>query len=81
MKKVFSEIGFGNDSLLSTEFEEGNSEHRENKFVIPRKINGIYFRFWIFKNVYILSSNHGLEFKKKNRNKLKILFGINGENV
>lgn len=80
MKKVFAEIGFGNDTFLSTEFEEGDTEYRVSKFVLPNKINGVYFRFWLFKDVFILSSNHGFEMKKKDRNKLKILFGIDGWN-
>lgn len=81
MKKVFAEIGFGNDTFLSTEFEEGDTEYRVPKFVLPNKINGFYLRVWLFKYVFILSSNHGFEMKKKDRNKLKILFGIDGENT
>lgn len=80
MKKVFAEIGIGNDTFLSTEFEEENSEYRISKFVLPNKITGFYFRFWLFKKVFILSSNKGFEIVKKNRNKLKILFGISGKN-
>jgi len=81
MKNVFAEIGFGNDTFLSTEFEDGDSEYRVPKFVIPNKILGFYFRIWIFKKVFILSTNDGFETNKKDRNKLKILFGINGENI
>lgn len=79
MKKVFAEIGFGNETFLSTEFEEGESEYRVPRFVVPKKIRDFYFRFWIFKTVFILSTNRGFEMKKKDRNKLKILFGISGE--
>ena len=79
MKKVYAEIGFGNDTFLSTEIEEGDSEYRVPKFSMPPKINGYYFRFWIFKKVFIFSTNHGFETKNKDRNKLKILFGISGE--
>jgi len=80
MRKVFAEIGFGNDTFLSTEIEEENSEYRIPKFIKPQKISGYHFRFWIFKKVFVLSTNHGLEIKKKDRNKLKILFGVSGEN-
>jgi len=80
MKKVFAEIGFGNDSFFSTEFEEGESEYRVPKFVMPSKIRSFYFRFWIFKKVFILSTNHGFEIVNKGRNNLKILFGVGGEN-
>jgi hypothetical protein len=79
MKKVFAEIGFGNNTFLSTEFEEGGIEYRIPKFILPNRINGFYFRFWIFKKVFILSSNHGFEVTKKDKNKLKILFGISGK--
>lgn len=81
MKKCFSEIGIGNSSFLSTEVEEENNEYRIPKFIFPNKITGIYFRFWLFKNIFILSSNYGIEIKKKDRNKFKILFGISGESV
>ena len=78
-KKVYAEIGFGNDTFLSTEFEEGSEEYRVPKFVMPGKITSYYFRFWIFKTVFILSTNNGFEITKKNRNKLKFVFGIGGD--
>jgi len=79
MKKVFAEIGFGNDSFFSTEFEEGEEEYRIPKFVLPKKIKSLYFRFWIFKTVFVLSTNHGFEIKKKDGRKIKVLLGISGE--
>jgi len=79
MTKVFAEIGFGNDSFLSTEFEEGENEYRVPKFVKPSIIRGYYIRFWIGKQVIVLSTNDWFETRKKDRNKLKILFGISGE--
>ncbi|MEK7564834.1 MAG: DUF3977 family protein [Patescibacteria group bacterium] len=79
MKKVFAEIGFGNNTFFSTEFEEDDgSEYRVPKFIKPLKITGFYFRFWIFKKVFILSTNRGFNTMKKDRNKLKILFGVSG---
>ncbi len=77
MKKVFAEIGFGNDSFFSTEFEEGESEYRIPKFIIPSKISSLYFRLWIFKKVLIFSTQ-GFKIKNKEKNKLKVLFGISG---
>ena len=79
MKKYFAEVGFGNDTFLSTEIEEGDKEYRIPKFIKPHKINGYYLRFWIFKKVFIFSTNHGFEINKKDRNNLKILFGVSGE--
>ncbi|MBI3634327.1 MAG: DUF3977 family protein [Candidatus Yonathbacteria bacterium] len=81
MKKIFAEIGIGNDAFFSTEIEEGDSEYRIPKFVFPNKITEIYFRLWLFKNVFIISSKDMIKTKKANKNKLKILFGIGGESL
>lgn len=78
MKKVYAEIGFGNDTFLSTEMEQDNEEYRVAKFILPQKIEEVYFRFWIFKKVFVLSIPKGPHIKIKNRNNLKILFGIGG---
>ena len=80
MEKIFAEIGFGNDSFLSTEIEKGSEEFRIPKFIKPKAINDYYFRIWIFKTVIILSTKDGLVVKKKDKNKFKILFGIGGNN-
>ncbi|MEI8337932.1 MAG: DUF3977 family protein [bacterium] len=81
MKKVFAEIGFGNDTFLSTEFEEGESEYRVPKFILPQKIKGFYLRVWINKTVFILSTNNFLIVMKKDINRFKIFFGISGINL
>ena len=78
MKKIFAEIGFGNESFLSTEIESGKNEHRINKFVKPNIINGFYIRIWIFKKVFVASTYNGFSINNKSRNKIKILFGIEG---
>ena len=65
MKKIFTEIGFGNDTFFSTEIEDGNSEYRIPKFIKPQKISGYYFRFWIFKKVFIFSSDNGFRIAKR----------------
>ena len=74
-------MGVGNDSFLSTEFEEGDKEYRVPKFSIPKKITEIYIRFWVFKKVFILSSKDGIKLMTKEKNKFKILFGISGNNI
>ena len=79
MKKIYAEIGFGNDTFLSTEIEEGNNEYRIPKFIKPGKIKSYYLRFWIFKRVFIFSTKDGFKVTTKDKNKLKILFGIGGE--
>ena len=44
MKKIFAEIGFGNDTFLSTEIEEANNEYRIPKLILPKKIDGFYLK-------------------------------------
>jgi len=81
MKRIFTEIGFGNDTFLSTEIEEGNKEYRIPSFVLPKEIDDLYFRFWIFKKILILSTKDGVKIKNKERNKFKIIFGVGGSNL
>lgn len=76
--KIFAEMGYGNTTFFNTEIERGNYEHRLPKFIVPQKIEGIYFRFWICKRVFVVSTNNGFSFSKKDRVKLKILFGMEG---
>ena len=45
MKKVFAEIGFGNNTFLSTEFEEGLEEYRVSSFILPKKLKDFIFVF------------------------------------
>lgn len=78
MKKIYTEIGFGNDIFLSTGVEQDDVEYRISKFVLPKKIEDVYFRFWIFKKVFIFSIPEGIKIKTENRNNLKILFGVGG---
>lgn len=80
MKKIYAEIGFGNDDFLSTEMEEGDKECRVKGFILPEKVSGIYLRFWIFKKVFIISSKNGFKLQDKDKNKLKLLFGVQGTN-
>jgi len=79
MKKIFAEIGFGNATFLSTEYEVDGGEYREKGFVWPARIRGLYFRVWIFKNVFILDFFEGFKTQKKDMNKFKFLLGFRGE--
>lgn len=78
MKKIFAEIGFGNDSFFSTEIEDGDSEYRVPEFIKPQKIDDYYICLWLFKKVFIFSIKDGFKMTRKDRNKFKILFGIGG---
>jgi len=76
--KIFAEIGYGNLTFFNTEIEKGKYEHRLPKFIVPPKIEGIYFRFWIWKRIFVISTKSGFSLSRKDRVKLKILFGIEG---
>ncbi len=77
--KIFAELGYGNPSFFSTEIEKGKQEKRVSRFVIPPKIEGIYFRFWLGKRVLVLATKNGFSLNKKDRMKLKVLFGLEGQ--
>ena len=79
-EKVYAEIGLGNKTSLSTEYEKGKKEHRVNGFLKPKKILWYIVRIWIGKKVYILSRYSGFKVRSKDENKIKILFGIGGYN-
>ncbi len=65
MKSVCAEIGYGNDSLLSTEVEDGEFEYRVRGFIKPEIIEGYYVRIWIGKRVFVVSTNRGFGIRKK----------------
>jgi len=77
--KIFAELGYGNSTFFNTEIEKGKQEKRVSRFVIPPKIEGVYFRFWVGKRVLVLATKNGFSLNQKNRVKLKILFGIEGK--
>lgn len=56
MKKVFAEIGLGNGSFLSTEFEEDEKEYRIAKFRLPERNRNTYLRFGLGKQYMFFSS-------------------------
>lgn len=78
MKKIYAEAGFGNDTFFSTEIEEGDSEYRIPEFKKPENVEDYYLRFWIGRRVFVFSSKDGFKISKKDRTKIKILFGIGG---
>jgi hypothetical protein len=81
MKRVYAEAGFGNKEFLSTEIEEDNNENRVAGFILPEQVDDYYFRIWIFKVGLIISTKDGLKPFRKDRNKLKIIFGISGKSA
>lgn len=76
--RVYSEVGFGNDTFLSTEIEKGKKEIRKKGFILPKKIREFYLRIWINYTVLVISTKDGLKLKKKDKERFKLIFGIGG---
>jgi len=73
----FIEFGIGNKWLIRTETElNDGTEFEEKGMVRPIKMQSLYLRFWLGKTVMILDSKDGFKKDKKERNAIKILFGI-----
>jgi hypothetical protein len=81
MKRVFAEMGIGNETFFSTEIEEGDQEERVPKLLLPQRVTGYYLRLWVGKTVIVLSTNEGWKTKKKDRNAFKLLLGVSGDSV
>lgn len=76
--KVFTEIGLGNTTFLSTEYESDKEEYRVPRFEIPKNVHGYYVRVWIGGKVFVISTNDGFEVTQKDKKKFKILLGVSG---
>jgi len=70
----YYEIGFGNESLSSTEMED---ESRVRGFALDG-IESIYIRIWIWKSVFILDLFEGFKIGIKDEVKFKFLIGLRG---
>ncbi|OPZ79007.1 MAG: hypothetical protein BWY78_00286 [Alphaproteobacteria bacterium ADurb.Bin438] len=87
MQKIYKEYGLDFDNNRygfgkSTEIEnEDGSEYRTKDDIEIRGKKRYYLRIWILKYVFAISFNDNkmFEFKEKNRNNFKIVFGIAGE--
>lgn len=77
---VFTEIGIGNKTFISTEMENpvSGAEVRVPGFV-KMDVEGFYLRFWLGKRVTILSSKDGVKVQRKTTSRFKILFGVQGK--
>ena len=78
--RVYSEIGLGNDTFLSTEIEKGKNEIRKEVFILPKRIREFYLRIWINYTVLVISTKDGLKLKKKDKIRYKFILGIGGIN-
>ena len=74
--KLYTEVGIGNETFLSTEYEdESGDEYRRNGFRFA-SVQSIYLRVWIAHRVIIVDSKEGIKVKTRNRAAFKLLFGI-----
>lgn len=81
MKQIFNELWFSfvlwkwNWIGLSYEIEEWDKEVRWFgwKMIKMKSIKDIYFRFWLFKRVLIISSKTWFKIKLKNKYGFKMI--------
>ena len=76
--KIYAEVGFGNETFCSTEYEDGDREYRVSSFTKPPHVTEYYVRIWIRKTVYIFSTSEGFKKVSKDKNRFKFLFGVGG---
>nr|WP_248930928.1 DUF3977 family protein [Paenibacillus hamazuiensis] len=73
----YIEIGFGNTWFIRTEIEKENGTEYEVKGIAgPVKFHSMYIRVWVGRTVFIADVRHGLKAGKKNRQALKLVFGV-----
>lgn len=77
-EKVFTEIGYGNSSFVSSEIELPDGREYRQAGLVRMTIEGVYLRFWLGTRVFILSTREGLKMQIKDRSTIKLLFGIQG---
>ncbi len=81
--KVFVEYGLDFDNNKygfgrSVEFENEDGTEYRSKEKVKLKNKRYYARFWFIKTVIGISKK-GFNIRKKNRNNIKIVFGIEGD--
>jgi hypothetical protein len=79
MIRTYSEVGIGNGSLLSTEYEYGHRELRVSWFAWPEHISGYYIRIWVWRRVMIISTDNGVEIQHKDKRRFKLVLGMKGQ--
>jgi hypothetical protein len=71
---IYTEIGWGNATFCSTEFEGEGGEFRLPIFAFG-EIVSFYLRIWIGTRVLIVDSRDGMKVQRK-RTGFKLLLGI-----
>ena len=80
--QIYTEIGFGNPSFISTEIEWPDGfEKRINGRISGWKVKSAYIRLWLGKWMFIIDIPQGLKFKSKKKYSFKILLGLSGTSL
>ena len=84
-EKIFVEYGLDFDNNRfgfgrSVEIEKPDGTESRETERIKLKNKSYYFRFWIFRRVFVVSKK-GFEIVKKKRNNLKIVLGVSGKRI
>ena len=74
--KIYSEIGIGNATFVSSEIEYENGTEVRVKGFLVKSITEVYFRLWVKKTVFIYSSKEGFKTVFKSKNKFKLIVGF-----
>lgn len=78
--QIYTEVGVGNKSFISTEIEMGEGEYRVRGFVMGKFVS-LYLRVWIGRRVVIVDSREGVKFQSKGRSTVKVLLGVHMEEL
>ena len=74
--KIYSEIGYGNDTFVSSEIEYDDGTEVRVKGFLVKSVTEVYFRLWVKKTVFIYSSREGFKTVFKSKNKFKLIIGF-----
>lgn len=81
MARIFTEVGIGNPTFVSTEIEYVDGREERVPGTVPMKREGFYVRLWIGTSHYAWDTKDGYAFKRRNRKAFKFLFGWYGDAV
>ena len=73
--EIYTEFGIGNEHIVSTEVDYGDSEIRFKGFCGVHSLNNPYIRIWMGKRVVIISMD-GIKITKKARSTFKCVIGF-----
>ena len=76
--KLYTEIGIGNPTFISTEIEYPDGTEKRFPGFKKMKIIDLYFRVWIGRKVFIISIKDGFKTQTKDRTNFKVLIGAQG---